>query len=142
MALARKLLVALWKYVTAGVVNGYMVIVLFDATATARDGVALYQHVHVVLSDEGREGREPIALLRHQGFRRILDPRVAESLSRLIGYDSYLAGFAPEALERLPPDIALAYAGTPDQLLPLSQRPTAPVHRLREVDTLNACCMH
>ena len=39
VALARKLLVALWKYVTAGVVNGDMVIVLFDATATARDGV-------------------------------------------------------------------------------------------------------
>jgi hypothetical protein len=39
VALARKLLVALWKYVTPGVVNGDMVIVLFDATATARDGV-------------------------------------------------------------------------------------------------------
>jgi hypothetical protein len=71
-------------------------------------------------------------LLRHQGFRRILDPRVAESLSRLIIYHSYLAGFAPEALKGLPPDIALAYAGTPNQLLPLSQRLTAPVHRLRE----------
>jgi hypothetical protein len=112
VALARKLLVALRKYVTTGVVNGYMVIVLFDATATARDGVALYQHVHVVLSDEGREGREPIALLRHQGFRRILDPRVAESLSRLIVYDWYLAGFGPRRLKdcrsilrsvRLPP---------------------------------------
>jgi hypothetical protein len=31
VALARKLLVALWKYVTAGVVNDDMVIVLFDA---------------------------------------------------------------------------------------------------------------
>ena len=33
-----------------------------------------------------------------------------------------MADFAPEALERLPPNIALAYAGTPNQLLPLSQR--------------------
>jgi hypothetical protein len=39
VALARKLLVALWKYVTAGVVNDDMVIVLFDAAPTARDSV-------------------------------------------------------------------------------------------------------
>ena len=38
VALARKLLVALWKYVT-GVVNDDMVIVLFDAAPTARDSV-------------------------------------------------------------------------------------------------------
>ena len=42
------------------------------------------------------------------------EPACCRSLSQLIIYDSYLAGFAPEALKRLPPDIALAYADLAD----------------------------
>jgi hypothetical protein len=102
VALARKLLVALWKYVTAGVVNGYMVIVLFDATATARDGVALYQHVRVVLSDEGREGREPIACFdtRISTNSGPACCRITKPTHRL---RFVLGRLWPEALEGLPP---------------------------------------
>ena len=44
--------------------DGDMVIILFDAEATVRDGQTLSQYLHPVLSNQGRKGRQGNCVFR------------------------------------------------------------------------------